>query len=144
MRDPVVADIVLPRFLAPGDHALAALNLEQCRRRARQLRRDRHDERAGGAARRRRRPSSTQTLRVGQRVLVPVAIDGSGIGIANITLNVSGPGGFNVTHRWPIEVRAPQLDIARDEIVPLGAKAELHRQQGARRRPDPGHAERRR
>ncbi|MEI9930070.1 MAG: alpha-2-macroglobulin family protein [Rhizomicrobium sp.] len=27
VRDPVVADIVLPRFLAPGDHALAALNL---------------------------------------------------------------------------------------------------------------------
>ena len=27
VRDPVVADIVLPRFLAPGDHAAAALNL---------------------------------------------------------------------------------------------------------------------
>src|SRR5665213_4415941 len=27
VRDPVVADIVLPRFLAPGDHALAALNI---------------------------------------------------------------------------------------------------------------------
>src|SRR5262249_56734491 len=27
VRDPVVADIVLPRFLAPGDHALAALNM---------------------------------------------------------------------------------------------------------------------
>ena len=28
VRDPVVADIVLPRFLAPGDHADAALNLD--------------------------------------------------------------------------------------------------------------------
>src|SRR5262249_57826639 len=27
VRDPVVAEIVLPRFLAPGDHALAALNM---------------------------------------------------------------------------------------------------------------------
>ena len=27
VRDPVVADIVLPRFLAPGDHAEAALNM---------------------------------------------------------------------------------------------------------------------
>ncbi len=27
VRDPVVADIVLPRFLAPGDHAAAALNM---------------------------------------------------------------------------------------------------------------------
>ena len=27
VRDPVVADIVLPRFLAPGDKAMAALNM---------------------------------------------------------------------------------------------------------------------
>jgi len=48
-------------------------------------------------------------------------MEGRGIGIATITLNVKGPGGFNVTRSWQIESRAPQLDIARDETVPFAA-----------------------
>ncbi len=28
VRDPVVAELVLPRFLAPGDNAAAALNMD--------------------------------------------------------------------------------------------------------------------
>jgi uncharacterized protein YfaS (alpha-2-macroglobulin family) len=50
-------------------------------------------------------------------------IEGSGIGIATIALNVKGPGGFNVSRSWQIESRAPQLDIARDETLPLAARA---------------------
>jgi alpha-2-macroglobulin len=119
VRDPVVADIVLPRFLAPGDHALAALNLNNV------------EGQPGGYV---ATISSTgpiglagnhattinQDLKLGQRVLVPVEIDANGIGIASVSLKVTGPGGFNVQRSWPIEARAPQLDISRDEVLPLG------------------------
>jgi alpha-2-macroglobulin len=118
VRDPVVADIVLPRFLAPGDHALAALNLNNV-------------EGAPGNYTATVTASAPVTLdskgptvinrslNVGQRVLVPVAIGANGIGISNVTLKVTGPNGFNVTHSWPIQSRAPQLDVARDEIAPF-------------------------
>jgi uncharacterized protein YfaS (alpha-2-macroglobulin family) len=123
VRDPVVADMVFPRFLAPGDKAAAALNLNNV------------EGRPGGYVAtltttgpvalpgRVARTVVNQALRVGQRVLIPMQLEGRGIGIANISLNVKGPGGFNVTRSWQIESRAPQLDVARDETLPLNAKA---------------------
>src|SRR6202012_2053001 len=65
----------------------------------------------------------TQTLGHGQRSLTPVQLRGAGLGIAGITLDVKGPGGFHVSHGWPIEVRAAQLDVAREEELPLPAGA---------------------
>lgn len=123
VRDPVVADIVLPRFLAPGDHASAALNLNNV------------DGRPGtyvatltangpvGLPNGAKQTVVTQPLRVGQRVLVPMQMEGRGIGIATISLNVKGPGGFNVSRSWQIESRAPQLDVARDQTLPFAPKA---------------------
>ncbi len=61
----------------------------------------------------------SQSLKVGQRVLVPVAIGANGIGISNVTLKITGPNGYSVAHSWPIQARAPQLDVARDEIAPF-------------------------
>src|SRR6185503_17294705 len=120
VRDPVVADIVLPRFLAPGDHALAALNINNV------------EGKPGGytatvtASPPLTLPGNVATvisrnLNIGQRILVPVAIGANGIGVSNVTLKLTGPGGFNVTHSWQIESRAPQLDVARDEIVPFNS-----------------------
>ena len=43
--------------------------------------------------------------------------------MAGVTLDVAGPGGFHVSHDWPIEVRPSQLDIARDEELSLAAGA---------------------
>ena len=119
VRDPLVADLVLPRFLAPGDSANVALNLDNV-------------EGAPGsyvARIRTRGPLSTsgtaitRTLARGQRVLVPVSFTGNGLGVAGVTLDVTGPGGFKVARDWPIEVRSPQRDIAREEEVPLAANA---------------------
>ena len=122
VRDPVVADMVFPRFLAPGDHAAAALNLNNVEGKGgtyvATLTTSGPVGLPGGA----RQTVVTQPLRVGQRVLVPMQLIGTGIGIADIALNVKGPG-FNVTRSWQIESRAPQLDIARDETLPLDAKA---------------------
>ncbi|MGC9952974.1 MAG: alpha-2-macroglobulin [Rhizomicrobium sp.] len=122
VRDPVVAEIVLPRFLAPGDRAEAALNMNNVEGRpgtyTATVTASGPLGLAGGA-----QTVVTQNLNVGQRVLVPVEVDGKGLGIANIALKLVGPGGFAVTRSWPIQVRSPQLDIARDETVPFAAGA---------------------
>jgi len=117
VRDPVVADIVLPRFLAPGDHALAALNINNV-------------EGASGnytATVTATTPvvlgasaNVTRAINVGQRVLLPVDMSANSIGISDVVLKVTGPNGFSVTHSWQIQARAPQLDLARDEVVGLG------------------------
>ena len=120
VRDPVVADIVLPRFLSPGDQALAALNINNV-----------EGQSGSYTATVTATPPLTlpgnvatvinRNLNVGQRILVPVAIGANGIGVSNVTLKLTGPGGFSVMHSWPIQSRAPQLDVARDEIVPFNA-----------------------
>jgi len=123
VRDPVVAEIVLPRFLAPGDSAQAALNMNNVEGRpgayTATVMASGPVGLAGGAA----QTVITQSLNVGQRVLVPVEVDGKGLGIANIALKLTGPGGFVVKRSWPIQVRSAQLDIARDETVPFAAGA---------------------
>jgi hypothetical protein len=121
VRDPVVADIVLPRFLAPGDKALAALNLNNVEGKPGSYTATVTTSGPLGLAGHAPQTVVTQNLNLGQRVLVPVEIDGSGLGIATVALKLTGPGGFAVTHSWPIEVRSPQLDVARDDIEPFPA-----------------------
>ncbi len=116
VRDPIVADVVLPRFLAPGDHAQAALNMNNVEGPNGNYTATVTASGPVGVA----NGVITRPLNKGQRILVPVELSGTGLGIANITLKVTGPGGFKVERSWPIEVRAPQLDIARDDIQPQG------------------------
>ena len=120
VRDPVVADLVLPRFLAPGDHALAALNLNNVEGAAGSYTATvtaTAPVQVGASG------SVTRTLNKGQRVLIPVEMTANGMGISDVALKVTGPGGFNVMHTWQIQSRAPQLDIARDEIQPFAPNA---------------------
>jgi alpha-2-macroglobulin len=119
VRDPVVADLILPRFLAPGDRAASGLDLNNV-------------EGANGAYTATvttsgplgfdtgATHSETRTLAKGQRALVPFVLVGKDLGVANIVLTLIGPGGYRVAHSWQIEVRAPQLDLVRDDIQPLG------------------------
>jgi alpha-2-macroglobulin len=119
VRDPVVAELILPRFLAPGDKASSSLDLNNV-------------EGAAGAYvatittsgplsfDNGATHSETRTLARGQRALVPFVLDGRDLGIATIALSLSGPNGYKVQRSWQIEVRAPQLDLVRDDIQPLG------------------------
>jgi alpha-2-macroglobulin len=120
VRDAVVADLVLPRFLAPGDHAEVALNLDNVDGRSGEYTAEisaTGPVGVGGNG----HAVIKQGLARGQRVLVPVTIAGKGLGVANVTLKLTGPGGFAVTRSWGIEVRSAQLDIAREDIQPLPA-----------------------
>jgi uncharacterized protein YfaS (alpha-2-macroglobulin family) len=122
VRDPVVADIVLPRFLAPGDRAEAALNLDNVEGAAGKYTATITTSGPVGLDAGASQDVLSRDLTKGQRDLVPVVLNGTGLGVAKITLKLTGPKGFSVTHDWQIEVRALQLDIARqDEAVLAGS-----------------------
>jgi hypothetical protein len=120
VRDPVVADLVLPRFLAPGDSASAAINLDNVEGAAGSYA---VNVTTSGPLALNGNANLTQTLNRGQRVLLPVGLKGNGLGVATIAMDVTGPGGFRVHHDWKIEVRAPQLDVTHEEDVPLAVGA---------------------
>jgi hypothetical protein len=122
VRDPVVAEIVLPRFLAPGDKVQAALNLHNVEGKPGQymaiVKATGTTASPGGETR-----LSVQ-LGAGERKLMSVPIDGSQLGIGQIALTVTGPGGFKVDRSYPIEVRAPQLPESSSDIALVAANQE--------------------
>ena len=123
VRDPVVADIVLPRFLAPGDRAQAALNIDNVEGPAGSYVATVTAGGPVGLDAGAPQDVLKHDLAKGQRVLLPVVLVAKGLGIAGIHLTLTGPNGFKVKHDWPIQVRAPQLDVAREQIVPFPAGA---------------------
>lgn len=126
VRDAVVGEVVLPRFLAPGDTPEVGLNLHNVEGAAGTYRAtitaDGPIALANGAV------TLEQELAVGERTLLPVAMATSETGIATVKLTVEGPGGYSVSRAWPIEVRAPQLPRMREtttsfapgEVIQLG------------------------
>lgn len=123
VRDPVVADLTLPRFLAPGDEAFATLRIDNIEGAAGAY----QVTLAGtGAARATNGPQRVTLAKGGnQTIRIPVSAPAAGIG--KLTLNVSGPGNFALAHDYDIEARAPYLPITtvRMESQPRGATFSL-------------------
>ncbi len=117
VRDPVVAETILPRFLAPGDKAEATVLLHNVEGIAGDYRVSLRmkDAVAGGFA------SRDILLPAGQREVFTVPIEGAQAGIGTVELAVSGPGDFLVTRAWPIQVRPAQLPETRQIAGTLAA-----------------------
>ncbi len=105
VRDPVPTEMILPRFLAPGDKAVATITMDNV-------------EGAAGkyaAAIGSNGPFTTSTpslstnLAAGQRQDLSVPVSTSAEGVSNITLAVTGPNNFSVTHSYGIQTRSPYL-----------------------------------
>ncbi len=106
VRDPVVAELTLPRFLAPGDNAFATLELNNVEGNA-----GAYAVRVSstGAASMQNYTQSFNLQRgVQQRVRVPLS--GADAGLGQVTLNVSGPG-FTVSRSYDIQSRSPFLPV---------------------------------
>ncbi|TGY90577.1 alpha-2-macroglobulin family protein [Marinicauda algicola] len=111
VRDDVAAELILPRFLAPGDEAQATATLDNV---------------AGAAGSYEvslsasgpvsiREPSLSLDLDEGERADERVGLAGDEEGIAEIEMAVAGPQGFSAASTYPIQVRSPYLPVSRIE-----------------------------
>lgn len=107
VRDPVVADLTLPRFLAPGDEAFATLRVDNI-------------EGASGAYRvalngqgaaRAQGGSQSFTLNRGGNTTIRIPVTAPAAGIGKLSLVLNGPNNYTVTHDYDIEARAPFLPV---------------------------------
>ena len=124
VRDPLIAEAVLPRFLAPGDEARLPLLLHNL------------DLPAGmvtvtlaaeGAIALNGPATINQQLAVGQRVTAASGLRATGQGVGVLRLSATGPGGFAVTREARITVRSSRgfiTEVAGGE-VPAGAERPL-------------------
>lgn len=114
VRDPVIADVALPRFLAPGDTARLAVSLH-------------NTDGAPGAyhlALTATGPAGLTfphkldyTLAAGQRVQDAVTITAKTIGIAHIEAVLTGPKNYHVVRDWQIAVRSPHYPLVQQTVA---------------------------
>ncbi|MBX3429833.1 MAG: alpha-2-macroglobulin family protein [Hyphomonadaceae bacterium] len=120
VRDPVVAELILPRFLAPGDEAQGALNVDNV-------------EGPNGAYTVTITGSSTAQIAAqprrfnltrGNRQSALIPITGGPLGVGEIHLRLEGPQGFTPVERsYDIQSRAPFLPITITRTEPQVANA---------------------
>jgi len=118
VRDPVVSDVVLPRFLTPQDQSRLSLSLHNLDGKP-------GDYRAAftaeGAVSFSGEHERTVTLAAGERQLVALPIAAGDVGIGTFTLHLSGPDGFAVDRQWQIAVRGAQEPITRTSVLTLAS-----------------------
>lgn len=124
VRDPLIAEAVLPRFLAPGDEARLPLLLHNL------------DLPTGavavtlaaeGAISLNGPATINQQLAQGQRVVAASGLRATGQGEGVLRLSATGPGGFSVTRESRITVRSSRgfvTEVAGGE-VPAGGERPL-------------------
>ena len=114
VRDPVIADLSLPRFLAPGDTARLALSV--------------HNTdgppgsyhlaiNADGAASLITDHPLDYELAAGERKPDAIVLKGLDAGVSTIRADLSGPNGYKVHREWQIAVRAPHYPIATEDTA---------------------------
>ncbi|MBI3512788.1 MAG: hypothetical protein HY060_01765 [Proteobacteria bacterium] len=122
VRDPVIAELILPRFLAPGDEGRMTLQLHNVDNApgAYQVTLDASGAVAvdGGGA------HSYELARDGKR-LETIAIRAAAAGIGRINLAVSGPGGFAVARDYAIAVRSPHYPVTLEQAALQARGAEF-------------------
>jgi len=111
LRDPLVAEISLPRFLAPGDDGrltLLAHNIEGPDGPVRLNLRTEGPLSLTGAS------NLTWTLATGARKAETLPLQATGNGIGTVHLTAIGPDGVSRSRSWQMSVRAPWLPVTRE------------------------------
>jgi uncharacterized protein YfaS (alpha-2-macroglobulin family) len=107
VRDPVVADLTLPRFLAPGDAAQATLLLDNVEGRPGPY----TVTVAGSGATAAAAAAQTFTLDRAQRTMAVFPVSAPAAGLGEVTMTITGPGGFRVTRGYPIQARPAWMAV---------------------------------
>ena len=113
VRDPVVATLALPRFLAPGDKSQLAVSLQNVSGPAGDYKVTLTSD---GAASLGPVAPETQHLDAGGSANFKVTLSAQDIGEVNIHLVLSGPDGFKLAHDAKLTVRAAQFPLL-DRVV---------------------------
>lgn len=117
VRDDVPTELILPRFLAPGDTAKGTVTADNV---------------AGPAGRYTVEVSSTGIIDVqseaislelaeGERIDRSIDLTANDIGLASLTVTATGPDGLVVGSEYPIEVRSafyPETRVTRTTLAP--------------------------
>lgn len=116
VRDEVSAELILPRFLAPGDSSMTTLTIDNVEGAAGIYA---TSIEAAGAV----NASSTDRIELasGARIDRRYPLTGADAGIGDVGLTVEGPAGFSVARSYPIEVRSawlPSSDVVRGRVEP--------------------------
>ena len=126
VRDPVIVDVAMPRFLAPGDAAQLAVSLHNTDG----VPGEYHLAlTASGAATLTAGHKLDYTLAAGQRLQDAVTITAKSVGIADVEAVLTGPNGYRVQRDWQIAVRAPHYRLVQQVVA--------EQQAGTDYKPDP-------
>ncbi len=124
VRDPLVAEPLLPRYLAPGDTAQMSVLLQNVALPggpvAVRVTTDGPLALQGDGA-------LAATLAQGAQSVQPLMLHATGVGTAHVMLDVSGPGGFHAVHTAALDVHSTRgVDSAISAAeLPAGATAAL-------------------
>lgn len=119
VRDPVVAELILPRFLAPGDEAQGTLNVDNV-----EGPNGAYTVTVSGSDAARAQAQRRFTLTRGQRQTALIPIAGGALGVGRIALRLEGPQGFTPVERtYDIQSRAPFMPITDAATAPLASGA---------------------
>ncbi|MFN7054395.1 alpha-2-macroglobulin family protein [Hyphomonas sp.] len=109
VRERAPADLVMPRFLAPGDEATITASIDNVELGAGQF-----SARVGATGQVSTADSElTRTLQPRQRADIPVRITASGEGISTVRLAVTGPDRYTTERSYDIQTRSPWLPETR-------------------------------
>ena len=114
VRDPVPAELALPRFLAPGDTATATLLIDNVEGAPGDYVATLAGEGPVAVA-----ASETFTLAAGEQRTAAFPIEVSGIGVGAVALRVEGPEGFAVSRTYPIQSRTPYFPVTEARTAAL-------------------------
>lgn len=120
IRDPVVVTATLPRFLNTGDTSTLNIDLDNVEGQAGDYV---LSVKTDGPANVSERATQTLPLRAKQRQSVTVPLAAGGAGVAAVTVNVAGPGGFTLARDYLLNVR-PATQVATRRTVRQIAKGE--------------------
>jgi uncharacterized protein YfaS (alpha-2-macroglobulin family) len=107
VRDPVVGEISLPRFLAPGDDARMTLLVNNVEGAAGQY----HVHIAPSGAVAGASVDEDMTLTAAQQKIATYPIKAGDPGIGTVALMLTGPDKLKIGHEWQITIRPPHFPL---------------------------------
>ncbi|MBM3531031.1 MAG: alpha-2-macroglobulin family protein [Alphaproteobacteria bacterium] len=122
VRDPVVLTATLPRFLLTGDRSSMHLDLDNVEGAAGEYR---VQVRSGGIVALGQGASRALTLRAKQRGSTTVPLTASGVGTADLTVQVTGPGGFTLERSYALAVKPSTQVLTRRTVRNLARNEAL-------------------